>query len=164
MKQRETLDERDRGAALILAIAFVMMIGAISAGLAGLITSSSNNRVSLQALRNREYAADGAVEEAVAAVRGLDRSSSASCSTVDGTSSSTINNLSVRVDWQAACTVVRGTDGIVVAQRNVIFAACEDTGSACLDAAVILRAQVNFRDDSSGTVAGTFVQSWSVNR
>ncbi|MCU1361687.1 MAG: hypothetical protein JWN99_2976 [Ilumatobacteraceae bacterium] len=157
-------DQRDRGAALILAIAFVVMIGTIGAGLAGLITSSSNNRVSLQTLRNREYAADGAVEEAVAAVRGLDRGSSASCSTVDGTSSSVINNMSMRVDWQAACTVVRGDDGIVVAQRNVIFAACSDTGVPCTDTAVIVRAQVNFRDDGSGTVAGTFVQSWSVTR
>ena len=78
-------------------------------------------------------------------------------------SSSNINDLTVRVDWQAACTVVRGSDGIVVAQRNVIFAACEDTGSTCVDEAVIVRAQVNFRDDAAGDVSATFVQSWSVN-
>jgi hypothetical protein len=153
---------RDRGAALIVAIAFVVMIGAVGAGLAGLITSSSYNRVSLQALRNRQYAADGAVEDAIAAVRGLDRQTSASCSTDDGTSASTINSIAIRVDWQAACTVVRGTDGVVVAQRNVVFSACEDVGAECLDSDVIVRAQVNFRDDPNGSVAGTFVQSWSV--
>ena len=153
----------DRGAALIVAVAFVVMIGTIGAGLAGLITSSSYNRVSLQTLRDRQYAADGAVEEAIAMVRGLDRETSASCSTFGGTSASTINSVNIHVDWQAACEVVRGTDGIVVAQRNVMFSACEDTGSACLDDEVIVRAQVNFRDDPSGDVSGTFVQSWSVN-
>ena len=158
-----TGNERDRGAALIVAIAFVVMIGTIGAGLAGLITSNGTNRISLQRLRDSEYAADGAVEEAIAMVRALDRGSSASCSTVDGTAASLINNTAMRVDWHAACTVVRGTDGIVVAQRNVIFAACEDIGSACPDAEVIVRAQVNFRDDGSGTVAETSVQSWSVN-
>jgi hypothetical protein len=163
MNVSEPMNERDRGAALILAIAFVVMIGTIGAGLSGLITSSSNNRVLLQTLRNREYSAEGAVEEAIVLVRGLDRGGSASCSTADGTSSSIINNLSMHVDWQAACVVVRGGDGIVVAQRNVIFAACEDVNTTCADDAVIVRAQVNFRDDGSGTVAATSVQSWSVN-
>jgi hypothetical protein len=153
----------DRGAALIVAIAFVVMIGAIGAGLAGLITSSSYNRVSLHALRDRQYAADGAVEEAIAMVRGLDRHSSASCATFGGTSSSTINSVNIHVDWHAACEVVRGADGIVVAQRNVMFSACDDTGTTCADDDVIVRAQVNFRDDPSGDVSGTFVQSWSVN-
>lgn len=155
---------RDRGAALIIAIAFVVMIGTIGAGLAGLITSSSNNRVTLQLLRNREYSADGAVEEAIATVRGLNRDDTgASCSTTDGTSVSNVNDMAMRVDWQAACTVVRNTDGIVRTQRNVIFAACQDTGSACTDAAVIVRTQVNFVDDVSGDVTGAYVQSWSVN-
>lgn len=157
-------DTDDRGAALILAIAFVVMIGTIGAGLAGLITSSSNNRVSLQTLRNREYSADGAVEEAVAMVRGLDGDTAASCSATGGTSVSTINSIAIRVDWNAACSVVRGSSGELFAQRNVIFEACENIGAACVSTAVIVRAQVNFRDDPSGNVADTFVQSWSVNR
>lgn len=154
----------DRGAALILAIAFVVMIGTIGAGLAGLITSSSNNRVSLQALRNREYSADGAIEEAVAAFRGLGRQTSASCSATGGNSVSTLNSFAIRVDWTAECSVVRGDGGELFAQRNVIFEACEDLGAACATTAVIVRAQVNFRDDASGSVTDTFVQSWSVNR
>ena len=154
----------DRGAALILAIAFVVMIGTIGAGLASLITSSSNTRVSLQTLRNREYSADGAIEEAVAMVRGLDGDTTASCSTAGGTSVSTINSIAIRVDWNAVCSVVRGTSGELFAQRNVVFEACENNGATCDSAAVIVRAQVNFRDDSSGDVVDTFVQSWSVNR
>jgi hypothetical protein len=153
----------DRGAALIVAIAFVVMVGTIGAGLAGLITSSSHNRVSLQALRDRQYAADGAVEVAIALVRGLDRDTSASCSASGGTSESTINAVDIRVDWHAVCGVLRGTDGVVVAQRNVVFSACRDSGVACVESAVIVRAQVNFRDDPEGDVARTTVQSWSVN-
>jgi hypothetical protein len=156
-------DDRDRGAALIVAIAFVVMIGSIGAGLAGLITSSSNNQISLQMLRNRQYAADGAVEQAIATVRGLDRQTTASCSTADGTSAARINTVDIHVDWQSICSVVRGTDGIVVTQRDVIFVACSDAGGACADDAIILRARVNFRDDPTGTVADTLVQSWSVN-
>ncbi len=154
----------DRGAALILAIAFVVMIGTIGAGLAGLITSSANNRVSLQTLRNREYSADGAVQEAVAMVRGLDSDTTASCSAADGTAVSTINSIAIRVDWNAACSIIRNGDGELFVQRNVVFDACEDVGAVCVPSAVIVRAQVNFSDAPSGDVTDTFVQSWSVNR
>jgi hypothetical protein len=157
------MNERDRGAALVIAIAFVVMIGAIGAGLAGMITSSAHNRVTLQLLRNREYAADGAIQEAIAEVRALPRTTSASCSTTAGTSSSTVNGMAMHVDWQAACTVVRTDDGTVVSQRNIVFAACEATGPSCNPDQVVIRAQVNFRDDPSGQVVGTAVQSWSVN-
>jgi hypothetical protein len=153
---------RDRGAALVIAIAFVVMIGAIGAGLAGMITSSANNRVTLQLLRNREYAADGAIQIAIAEVRGLARDSSASCAAAAGSSSSTVNGMTMHVDWSAACTVVRTADGTVVSQRNIVFAACDETGTPCAPDAVVIRAQVNFRDDPSGDVAGTSVQSWSV--
>jgi hypothetical protein len=153
---------RDRGAALVIAIAFVVMIGAIGAGLAGMVTSSANNRVTLQVLRNREYAADGAIQAAIAEVRGLARDAAASCSTTAGTSSSTVNGMVMHVDWAAACTVVRSSDGTVVSQRNIVFTACESTGAPCAPGAVVIRAQVNFRDDPSGLVTGTAVQSWSV--
>jgi hypothetical protein len=70
----------------------------------------------------------------------------------------------MRVDWEAACTVVRADDGTVVMQRNIVFAACDDSGTTCAPEAVVIRAQVNFRDDPSGAVTGTAVQSWSVSR
>ena len=59
----------DRGAALILAVAFVVMFGSIGAGLAALVTSSVNNRGSLESVRDRQYAADGAIEDAIVQVR-----------------------------------------------------------------------------------------------
>jgi len=140
------------------------MIGAISAGLAGLVTSSLNNRASLQEVRNREYAADGAVEDAIAQIRGRFDDRSTSCGDPGGASSSVVNALVIRVDWRPACTTLLGTDGLVVVQRNVLFAACLDQSRACDDAQVIIRAQVNFQQNADGTIAKTFVQSWSVDR
>ena len=155
----------DSGAALILAIGFVVMIGAIAAGLASLVTSSVNNRGSLERLRNREYAAEAAIDDAVVQVRIGAVAGGDLCQLGSGTSrTAAINALAIRVDWRSACGVTRGTDGIAVFQRNAIFAACIDAGIACTDASVIIRAQVNFEQASSGTVTRTYVQSWSVNQ
>ena len=172
MTDRPRQRDEDRGAALILAIGFVVVIGAISGGLAALATSGLNNRNTLELVRNREYAADGAIEKAISQVRPL------SCSPATGSIvDSTINGVSIRVDWINACGVVlrgdRGTtatasawDGSVVFQRNVIFSACVDPSpsSACDPAKVIIRAQVNFQQGLVGAVTKTYVQSWSVNR
>ena len=145
------------------------MIGAISAGLMGMVTSGLNNRLALDVVRNRQYAADAAVESAIAEVRQLDRSTAGSCSSVGGSpdggsSASTLNNVAIRVDWRTACAVVRGTDGVVVSQRNAVFSACVNTGVACAIDAVLINAQVNFEQASVGGVTKTFVQSWSVVR
>ena len=163
-KRRTRSQHPDSGAALLLAVGFVVMIGVISAALAGLATSSLNNRNSLELLRNRQYAADGAVETAISQVR-ASTCGSASGSLVD----STMNSISIRVDWTNVCGVIQSPDGIIVTQRNVIFSACLDTGAQCSDLAVpavpvIIRAQVNFQQASGASVTKTYVQSWSVNR
>jgi hypothetical protein len=140
------------------------MVGAIAGGLASLATSSLNNRNTLEVLRNREYAADGAIENAISQVRAL------TCASASGTTTdATMNAVTIRVDWVNACGAVQITDGSVVSQRNVIFAACVNTGSPCSDTAVpaapvIIRAQVNFQQILGGAVTKTYVQSWSVNR
>lgn len=160
---RRRAPERDRGASLIVAIGFVMMIGAITAGLSSLVTSSMNNRASLTTVRNRQYAADAAVESAIAQVRAqLD--GRVSCTAAAGSASTTTNQVAVRVQWTSACTAVRTADGTAVTQRNVIFTACPDTSAACAESEVIIRAQVNFERTATGSVSRTYVQAWSVNR
>jgi hypothetical protein len=156
----------DRGASLILAIGFVLMVGSIGAGLSALVTSSLANRGALEVVRNREYAADGAIEIAIALVRADARLPLPFCAapTAPGYLVQALNQSTIRVDWQSACGAVRGADGTIVAQRNVIFSACESTGSACLSGAVIIRAQVNFEQAATGAVTNTYIQTWSVNR
>jgi hypothetical protein len=150
----------DSGASLILCIGFVLMIGAICAGLVGLATSGLNNRTTLQRVRDRQYAADGAIEQAIALVRPLSCSAS-NAFIVDAS----LNGVAIRVDWVNACGVVQSSsDGTVVAQRNVVFSACESTGAACSAANVIIRAEVNFQQAGTGGVTKTYVQSWSVNQ
>ncbi|MCU1364675.1 MAG: hypothetical protein JWN39_314 [Ilumatobacteraceae bacterium] len=159
---RRTPEHADRGAALLLAIGFVVMIGAITAGLASLVTSGVQNQVTLIAVRDRQYAADGAIETAVAHVRAAITSAGSGCTSVAASTVVHLNGLDVHVDWRDACGVTRTDDGLVVAQRGVAFDSCIDTGAPCVDANVIIRALVDFDQDASGAVTHTAVQSWSV--
>lgn len=155
----------DTGAALILAIGFVLMIGAISAGIAALVTSSVNNRGSLELVRNRQYAADGAIETAITQVRQTSGFTFADCTADTGSTTDTLNGVAVRVEWISACRLVRGSDGAALAQRNVVFSSCVNLAAACLDADVLIRAEVNFQQNGvGGPVTMTYVQSWSVRR
>lgn len=150
----------DRGTALVLAIGFVVMIGLMGAALAALVSSSLNNRTSLEQVRNRQYAADGAIEMAIAAQAS---SPGSGCAAGAGAMTTRLNSFDIRVEWHNACGVVRRTDGLLYVQRNVVFAACADSSAACVEDAIV-RAQVNFQQDASGAVIGTAVQSWSVER
>ena len=157
MTVRRPRGERDSGAVLLIAVGFVLMIGAICGGLAALATSSLNNRNTLEIIRDRELAADGVIENAITQVRLLN------CASPSTTIVETLNQVAIRVDWANACGTTSGSDGSSVIQRNVIFMACLDSGVSCTAATVIIRAQINF-EPSSGTVAKTYVQSWNVNR
>jgi hypothetical protein len=169
---RPRQQHRDSGASLIMAVGFVLAIGFIGGGLASLATSGLSNRSTLETLRNRQYAADGAIDKAISAARTRTCSTPVATSGVDGPTLSTMNGVAIRVDWINACGIVQSGDrtsaataassaGTVVAQRNVIFSACVDTGATCTLATVIIRAQVNF--DLLGAAPKTYVQSWSVN-
>ena len=149
--------EADSGAVLLLAIGFVLMIGTICGGLAALATSSINNRRTLEIVRDREFAADGVIENAITQVRQLN------CGSTSAPILETLNQVAIRVDWVNACGSTTGSDGVAVPQRNVIFTACLDSGSACAAANVIIRAQINF-EPAAGLVAKTYIQSWNVNR
>lgn len=165
LRRRVHADER--GAALILAIAFLLVVGAIGAAVASSVSSGLNDRQTLDQVRARQYAADGAVEWAIARVR-RDGPPEPPVTTTCGpfTKSDgvpTLNGVDIRVDCASAATeTLTG-----FRQLNVIFSACVDTGSACTDATTVVRAQVNFQAVGTGaslTVQKTWVQSWSVNR
>jgi len=149
-----------------MAIAFVLMVGALSGGLVSLATSGLANRNSLQGIRDQQYAADGAIEQAIAEVRFL------TCATKNGVVPATsvatsMNRIPVRVEWATTCSVLQSSvDGRIVAQRNATFTACAvaTTTAPCSAGVVIIRAVVNFEQAAPGAVTKTYVQSWSVNR
>jgi hypothetical protein len=148
---------KDAGAALIMAVGFMLMVGTISGGLVALATTSMNHRNTLTALRDREYAADGAIENAIASERLITTCVAATRSITD----STLNGVTIRVDSTTACNDVSDSNGDDYAQRNVTFSACVTTALACPAGSAIIRAQVNF-EPANGTVTDTVVQYWNV--
>ena len=151
--------DNDRGAVLLLAIGFVLLVSAISAALAALVMSSSATGNTLEKVRNRQYAADAAIQDAIIRVRTLERGTPPTCGYT-----TTLNDVAIRVDCANALGVVGDTENAVLAQRNVIFEACRDTGSVCAEDQIIIRAQINFEQQYGNSVTKTFVQAWSVNR
>jgi hypothetical protein len=155
------LADRDRGAALVVAIGFMVMIGAMAAGLTSMVTSGVGNRIALDEIRDRQYAADGAVEIEVAAMRSAVGAASARCGDAR-TSEHTINGVTVRVDARLSCVAVAAGDGLPVRQYVGAFDACEDEGRPCTDADVVVRALVGFETDAAGSNVTTSVRGWSV--
>jgi hypothetical protein len=152
----------ERGASLILAIAFMVVIGAISAAVISTTSSGIQDRVALDQARDREYAADGAIETTIAQARGL----SGACPTPPATPFN-LNNVKIHVDCSTA--LVAGSNGLLLSLGDLLFVACVATGSgggtACTSSTgtdpPIINAQVNFQGTAPST---TFVQAWSVNR
>ena len=73
-----------------------------------------------------------------------------------------LNGYTIRVD----CTNLRTTTITGFDQRNVVFTSCVDAGSACTTSNTIVRAQVNYAGQGSGTptIDKTYIQSWTVSR
>lgn len=155
---------RDRGASLILAIGFVLLIGLIVGALTTLISSSANNRVSLIKIRDRQYAAEAGIEDAIVSIRtALDAAVSPAVYEIPVCGwSSNLNGVDVRVDCARAINAIASEDGDVVAQHNVVFLACVDNGSPCDPDHPVIRAQVNFEKRFTDAVTKTYIQSWSV--
>jgi hypothetical protein len=155
------VDLRDeRGASLVLALGVMLMVGAIAAGLLAFITTSVNARPALNETRNRQYAADAAIEMSIAAVRNLASPGLTACG---GPRSATVNDVAITVE----CRNVPRLTSSGYLQRNVAFTAC--TGSGPCDATTtVIRAQVNFQSLSASPtsveITRTYVQSWSVLR
>jgi hypothetical protein len=165
MTRRVPACERERGASLVLAIAFMVVIGGIAMATLAMITSGLHNRETLDKVRDREYGADAAIEFAIANVRTLNSPNGGpalqNCQTALP-ASYTVDGRSYHVDCQNVPAVTMG--GLL--QRNVIFTACEGT-TTCAPTNEIIRAQVNYQAIGSAAapivVTQTWVQSWSVS-
>lgn len=153
----------DRGAALIVAIAFMVMIGAVAAGLSSMVTSGVANRIALDELRDRQYAADGAVETAVVAMRSAIDAAAVGCGSAR-TDRSELDGIRVRVDSQATCVAVVAADGLPVRRIVGDFHACVDDAAICTPERSIVSARLTFELDARGIVVSTSVTSWSVLR
>jgi hypothetical protein len=160
--------ERDeRGAALLLAIAFLIVVGLIGGGVISLISSASVDRAALDNARNREYSADAAIETAIGQVRTNMTTNNKALTPCDGLPVSVaLNGVTVSVTCTYAPTITTTRFYL----RNVIFTAqCASPYTArCPNGSEIIRAQVNYASsslltDPSIVVNRTYVQSWSVN-
>ena len=107
----------ERGASLILAIAFMVVVGAISAAVLATTTSGLQDRVALDQARNREYDADGAIETTIAQARGAQRPVPATPATPF-----TLNNSSVgiHVDCTSAAAIVNGPATSLCSEQSFI--------------------------------------------
>jgi hypothetical protein len=155
----------ERGAALILAIAFMVVIGAISAAVVATTSSGVQDRVALDSARNREYAADGAVERSIASVR----ANHAVCtSDPDFTyTAPPFPNVSIHVDCAPVPNYIVASDATIAVQNDIVFTAClvaDVVSGKCPDAKSIINAQINFQGTGTADHVTTYVQSWSVNR
>jgi hypothetical protein len=149
----------ERGASLILAIAFLVITASIGAAVIASVTSGVSDRSILDQVRNRQYAADGAIENDVAWIR----TNGGTCSGHQATHS--LNSLTIHVDCVASPAVIVGPGGELLSQNNIVFTACLDAdvvSGSCPTDKTIINAQVNFQGTSSPLT--TFVQSWSVNK
>ena len=164
MKRR---DPDETGTALVLALVFLVTIAALAVPMMNSITSGLRVRSGLDTVRNRDYSADAAIENAIAQVRTIPASSIdtgpgfAAC----GPYVYTLDNVATHVDCAGVPTVTRS--GIV--QRDVVFTACVQSGSLVCglpQTPIVIRAQVNFQAVGSGStfqITRTWVQSWSVD-
>lgn len=163
----------ERGASLILVLAFMLVIGGIGAAVVSSVTSGLNSRNVLDDVRNRQYAADGGIEYAIATLRDKPFIGLGACGDTAFTPpdhyTHRLNDILIRIDCANKSTVLPGS-GLL--QRNVVFTACEvdpevdpDADTQCNSTpatSFIIRAQVNFAGKTS--ITRTWVQSWSVNR
>ena len=163
----------DRGASLILALAVMLAVGGIMSGLITFLETSFKTSLSLEVSRNRQYAADAGVEQAIRFVQD-DTTNRALLGTYCKSGppgpfvpAAPINGYNVRVDCQGAPSAILDSLNRTVIERNVIFLACvapaPTAAPACTNTNAVIKAKVNFPTNAAGAVSGAFVQSWSVN-
>jgi hypothetical protein len=166
MQRSASRDERG-AVALMLAIGVMLMVGLLSAGLVTLVSTSAAARPQLDALRNRQYAADAGIEYAITQVRALPNPGPAFAPCVAASpgyySPPAVNGIAVRVYCENNLRTAFN-NGLAYFQRNVVFSAILASENFT-EANVIIRAQINFEQaDGNSPVTRTYIQSWSVNR
>ncbi len=171
MRVTPTNKRNDEGAALLMVLGFIVFMSAITGGLLSYLSTTIKHRVPLDAIRAREYAADGAIEDAITRVRSLAQPRTAPCGSGPGNVSGhyqlTLNGTTIRVNCARANTfVIVGANPLE--QTNIVFTACEENGFDCTDSTAIIRAQVNYEmpvvQTGPAVVNRTYIQSWSVHR
>ena len=147
----------------------MLVAGAIGAGVTTSVSSGINDSAVLARARNREYAAEGAIDDAIVASscdRTRLRRSGWRRAPVHRYMQTGMPYLgSQTIDIRVDCAPAPELTSDLSARNNVIFTACVDTGSRCTDKTAIITAEINYQ--VSGTppvVTRTFVQTWSVNR
>lgn len=152
----------ERGVALVLALSFMVLVGLVTSALLSSLISSVNQRSVLDNVRNRQYAADAAVEKDIARVRAVGGSGAgeAPCEP-PAPVTYPLNGYVIHVD----CKNISMQTRTGFAQRNVVFTSCLGT-SACTTANTIVRAQVNYEGQGNPTpvITKTYIQSWTVAR
>ena len=165
----------ERGASLVLAIAFLVVAGAIGASLTASVTSGINDATVLALARNRDYAAEGAINYAIVDVRATNPASSIGLEACGPF----FKNLPLRgsqtIDIRVDCYPAPELTADLAARNNVIFVACDaassngqpcDTSSGSppkVLAPAIIRAEINFQvSGTTSTVTRTHVQTWSL--
>lgn len=151
----------ERGVALVLALSFMVLIGVVTSALLSSLITSVSDRAVLDNVRNRQYAADAAVEMDIARVRALGGNGPALASCGGFHNYSGLNG---QPTMRVECTDI--PIGGAFLQRNVVFTSCINTGATCAANALIVRAQVNYEAATitSPIITKTYVQSWTVSR
>lgn len=135
----------ERGATLALALVIVTAVGLLVAGLARLATNSMLSTDSLRTQRALEYAAQGATDAAVQAVRyTYNAYTTTALCTPGGTSSVITSSVAVEVYCSGSVNVWSGST------RVVNFYACSSgTLQGPCTSTPVVRAQVTFDDYST---------------
>jgi Tfp pilus assembly protein PilX len=156
----------ESGAALLLALAFMMVVGLIGSAMLSSLSTGLRIRVTLDQVRTREYAADSGIQYAITQVRALPSPGAAKSGCASGTHYNYTSADTPPVTIRINCTNVYQNTRSGFEQRNVVFNACGENGSDCSDTNFIISAQVNFQTIGNGgpdNVTRTWIQSWSVH-
>ena len=154
--------------ALVLALAVMIAMSVTLAALVSLVISGFRSSLSMEQHRNRQYAADGAVEQTIARLQHDTTRALVGSGCGSAPTSYTINGVAVQVvcTGEPVGVLVQTTTPAnpqagVLLQRNVVISACTGAGACTPETATVV-AKVNFPTGADGAPSGAFIQSWSV--